>query len=109
MKRSVVNSILVSRESWWKLEDISYYQRCGEHHTEEHKERMKRGFEQFAIYDGMKKICDYDFGGAVGAPEKSWEEGRWTRWSCEDMKKILDEVGLPWKPGTPTEKMSIFL
>jgi|GEM_PF-1828081 len=107
MKRCMKNSMLVPWESWWHLEDISYRQRSGKQHTDKQKERMKRQFENFAIYDGMKKLLDYDLGGAVGNPEKSYEEGRWTRWSCEDMKKILDEAGLSWKQGKLTEITSV--
>lgn len=107
MKKCMRNSILVPWESWWHLEDTSSCQRSGQQHTEEQKEKMKRHFEDFAIYDGMKKILDYDFGGAVGNPERSYEEGRWTRWNCEDMKKILDEVGLPWRQGDLTEIINV--
>lgn len=82
MKIRILNSMQVPWESWWHLENLSYFQRCGKYHTEEQKERMKRNFEQFAFYDGMKQICDYDQGGAIGDPERSYEEGRWTSWSC---------------------------
>ena len=57
----------------------------------------------------MKQICDYDFGGAVGEPEKSWEEHRWTRWSCDDMKKMLEEAGLSWKDGEDIEHISVYI
>ena len=107
MKVRVYNSIFVPWESWCYLEEMSYFQRCGKHHTEKHWERFKRAFDQFAFYDGMKQICDYDFGGASGKPERSYEEGRWTRWSCEDMKKFLDEAGLPWKQGESEERISV--
>ena len=102
-----LNSILIPWESWWHLENLSYFQRCGKYHTKKQKERAKRDFEQFAFYDGMKRTCEYDLGGATGNPERSWEEGRWTSWSCEDMKKILDEAGLPWEQGDPEERISI--
>lgn len=105
MKIRIFNSIQVPWESWWHLENLSYFQRCGKYHTEEQKERMKRNFEQFAFYDGMKQICDYDQGGAIGDPERSYEEGRWVSWSCEDMKKILNEADLPWKEGEPEERI----
>lgn len=107
MRKHIYNSILVPWESWWHLESVSYFQRCGKDHTEKQKERAERNFECFAIHDGMKQICDYDFGGATGEPERSYEEGRWTSWNCEDMKKILDEAGFPWKQGDPSERISI--
>lgn len=46
MKIRILNSIQVPWESWWHLESLSYFQRCGKYHTEEQKERMKRNFEQ---------------------------------------------------------------
>ncbi len=88
MKVRVYNSILVPWESWCYLEEMSYFQRCGKHHTEKHWERFKRAFDQFAFYDGMKQI-------------------RWTRWSCQDMKKFLDEAGLPLKQWESEERISV--
>ena len=97
MLERTLNAILLPWESWMYLENKSFQERCGKHHTDLQIERMKRNFDNFAWHDGMKQIHDYDFGGAVGKPENSWEEHRWTQWSCEDMKKMLDEAKLPWK------------
>lgn len=107
MQVRTVNTILLPWESWLYLENKSFQERCGKCHTKLHVEKMKRNFDFFAIYDGMKQIGDYDFGGATGNYEKSWEEHRWTRWSCEDMKRYLDEAGLPWKEGEQVERISV--
>lgn len=39
--------------------------------------------------------------------KNSWEEHRWTSWSCKDMKEMLDEVGLPWKDGGSVNYISV--
>lgn len=109
MKAEKSHTILVPWDSWLYLENKSYLERCGKYHTERQVERLKRNFAFFAFHDGMKQICDYDFGGAVGEPEKSWEEHRWTRWSCDDMKKILEEAGLSWKDGEDIEHISVYI
>lgn len=93
------NAILVPWESWWYLEERSFQERCGKPHTEYSKEKLRSSFNRFVDSDGFKRLKDHDFGGAVGKPENSWEEHRWTSWSCKDMKKMLDEAGLPWKDG----------
>lgn len=101
------HTILVSWESWLYLEEKSYVERSGKKHTEYSLERMKREFKRFAYYDGMKQLKDGDFGGAIGKPENSWEERRWTSWTCEDMKRILDDAGLPWKQGEDTTYIAV--
>ena len=107
MKAKKSPRILVPWESWLYLEERSYKERCGRKHTEKSLERMKRNFNSLAHYKGMKQLMDKDFGGAIGKPENSWEEHRWTGWSCEDMKKMLDEAGLPWEPGEEIEYISV--
>lgn len=101
------NSILVPWESWWFLEEKSFYERFGKPHSEYSKEKLRRNFNQFADSDGFKQLKDYDLGGAVGEPKNSWKEHRWTSWSCNDMKEMLDEVGLPWKDGGSVNYISV--
>lgn len=48
-----------------------------------------------------------DLGGCNGVPENAWEEHRWTTWSIEDMKNILNEAGLSWKNGEEVEYISV--
>ncbi len=48
-----------------------------------------------------------DLGGCKGDPENAWEEHRWTTWSVEDMKNILNEAGLLWKDGEEKEYISV--
>ncbi|MFR8549533.1 MAG: hypothetical protein ACLVDG_00610 [Coprococcus sp.] len=101
------NTILVPWESWWFLEEKSFQERCGKSHSEYSKKKLRSNFNQFVDSDGFKRLKDHDFGGAVGKPENSWEEHRWTSWSCKDMKKMLDEAGLPWKDGGSVNYISV--
>ena len=107
MKVKKSPTILVPWESWLYLEERSYKERIGVKNNEYSLERMKRNFDRLSDYNGMKQLMDNDFGGAVGNPEKTREEYRWTSWSCEDMKKMLDEAGLPWEQGEEVEYISV--
>ena len=62
------------------------------------EERLAVNFNRFAR-DGYKQIMDGDFGGCIGT--------RWTSWSCEDMKRILDKAGLPYKDGDDVEYIQL--
>ena len=57
--------------------------------------------------DGMYQITSGHFGGCIGNPINAYEEGRWTSWNTEDMKVMLDEVGLPYKDGEEVEFFSL--
>ena len=78
----------------------------GKHKTESAIKRLKQSFENFS-HNGLYRIYDGDLGGCNGKPENSWEEKRWTSWSCEDMKRILDSAGLPYKDGGEREVINI--
>lgn len=108
MQTRKANTILLPLESFLYLQDKSYFERCGKHHTEKQIERLIRNFENFA-HIGYKQLKDGDLGGCNGKPENGWEERRWTSWSCEDMKQILTEVGLPYKDGEETEYIAVSL
>lgn len=99
-------TVLVPLDSFLFLQDRSYLERCGKHHSEKHMERLKRNFEQFS-YNGYKQIMNGDLGGCKGNPENAWEEHRWTSWSVEDIKRILDEAGLPWELGEEAEYIEL--
>lgn len=100
------STILVPLDSFLCLQDKSFYERCGKHHNEEQMKRLTRNFEQFA-HEGYKQLANGDLGGCKGDPENAWEEYRWTTWSVEDMKNILNEAGLLWKDGEEKEYISV--
>lgn len=96
------STILVQLESYLFLQDKQNFERSGRHDSKEIAMRRTRNFEVFS-YEGYKQIMDGDLGGCNGNPENAWEERRWTSWSVEDLKRILNEAGLPWKAGEEQE------
>lgn len=99
-------TLLVPLESYLYLQEKSYSERIGKSRSDKAKERLIRNFEQFSV-DGMKQLMNGDLGGCKGKPENAWEEGRWTSWSVDEMAKILDEAGLPWKKGEDAEYIAV--
>lgn len=99
-------TVLVPLESFLFLQDKQCFERSGKHSSEKNIERHKRNFEEFS-YDGYKQIMNGDLGGCKGSPENAWEERRWTSWSVEDVKRILDEASLPWKDGEEVEYIAL--
>ena len=106
MKVRKANTILLPLESYLYLQDKSYFERTGKHNTDKMIERLTCTFNQLQC-NGHKRLKDGDLGGCVGKPENSYEEGRWTSWSCSEMKRILDEEGLPFKDGDEVEYISV--
>jgi hypothetical protein len=103
---STVKTFGLTEEGYIYLQNRSHFERCGKNHSEKFIERLKRNFKTFA-YKGYYYIASSDLGGAIGNPENSYEEGRWTHWSVDDMKKMLTEQGIPFGPDGTQEKMSI--
>ena len=90
-------TIWVPRESWMFLQARMQQERMG----------LELSVNADFSHEGKKQLKDGDLGGCIGSPENAWEEGRWTSWSCEDMKKILDAAKLPWEPGETIEYFEI--
>lgn len=99
-------TIRVPLESYMFLQEECRRQRCGNEHSQEFKERLIREFENHYSEKG-KLIMDGSFGGAVGDPKNSYEEGRWTEWNVDDMKKILDEHSLPYEDGEEIDYINV--
>lgn len=109
MRRPVVRksmTILLPYESWIFLQEKSFLERTGKPYSEKQKTRMKTLFQNHS-YDGKKELKDGDLGGCKGKPELAWEEGRWTSWSCNDMKQILSSAGLPYEDGSEVEYIAL--
>lgn len=100
------STILLPPDSFLFLQDKSFYERCGKHYSEKQMQRLTRNFEQFG-HGGYKQLKSGDLGGCNGVPENAWEEHRWTTWSIEDMKNILNEAGFSWKDGEEVEYISV--
>ena len=105
MKKS---TILVPLESYLYLQQKCHEERSetGRPLSEQTIERLKRSFNSLS-YNGYYRLMDGDLGGCNGSPKNAYEERRWTSWSCEDMKRILSEAGLPCKDGEATETISL--
>ena len=104
-------SIKVNWESWLYLRQEMNKQRSetGKPLSENSIERMKREFDRFADKNGMKAIMDGSFGGCIGSPIRGWEERRWTSWSLDEMKRMLDEKGLKWAEAEDIEYFPVYI
>lgn len=96
-------AIKVTWEGYLYLSEEQHRQRCesGKPLSERTIERLKSSFERYGI------LCDGDRGGCIGSPVNAWEEGRWTDWSVEDMKRMLDEKGFEWEDVGERESIEI--
>lgn len=106
MKIRKENTILIPWESYLYLQNKQYEERMGKPKPESAIKRLELNFENCS-HNGLYRIGDGALGGCIGTPENAWEEKRWTSWSCEDMKQILDSAGLPYKDGGEREYISI--
>ena len=88
-------SIRVPLESRLYLEDQLHLQRGGHHTGENTIKRLTLESQKDYNKNGFL-LMDGSLGGAVGDPKNSYEEGRWTSWSIDTMKKMLDQAKLPW-------------
>lgn len=101
-------AIRIPLESKLYLLDQSALQRGGHHISERTIEREKRNMERSINQNGFE-VFDGSFGGAIGDPKNSYEEGRWTNWSIDDMKKMLDEQNLPYTDIEPIDVIDVAL
>lgn len=108
MKERKSKTIRVPLESWIFLKEKMRNERIGDHLSEKALDHLKKEMEKPYNKNGHV-LMDGDLGGAVGNPENSYEEGRWTNWSVEDMKKMLDEANLPYEEGEEVSYISVGL
>ena len=88
----------LSKEAYMYLHERCRNERIGDHLSEKSKERLERSFDQFA-HKGYKEYYDGDLGGAVN--------GRWNSWTCDQVKKMLDENGLDYIDGEEKESIEV--
>ena len=100
-------TIRVPFKSWMYLDNLGCSQRTGHEHSQKFIERIKREFDARWKEKG-KEVIDKEMGGAIGEPENSYEDGRWTTWSIEEMKGMLDEAGLPYVDGEEVECINVY-
>ena len=87
-------AIRLTLESYLYLQNEGHKQRSGNDYSEATIEKLTKNYYR---YKNGITIASGWLGGAIGNPENSYEEGRWTDWSVDDMKKMLDEKGLPYE------------
>lgn len=100
-------AIKMPLESRLYLEDQLHLQRGGHHTSEKTIAYITRLAERPYNKNGFV-IMDGDLGGAIGNPLNSYEEGRWTSWTIEDMKRMLDEQGLPYFDEEPIDVIDVW-
>ena len=99
-------SIRVPLESWLYLQNECKKQRCGGEISTRFIEMLTKEYNRYDKNGHV--LVDGDLGGAIGNPENSYEEGRWTSWSIEQMKKMLDEKALPYQDGEEVDETPIY-
>ena len=99
-----VNSIFLPLDSYLYLHELCTAQRSGRTMSDNHRKWLETNFHRVCCKsNGMYNAMDGYLGGAVGKPQNSYEDRRWTTWSVEDMKNILDAAGLSWAEGPTLE------
>ena len=83
-----VKAIRVPLESYIYLQQENRIQRTGKELSEKVIERFKRSFETYNK-DGALLL-----NGSLGGAN---EEGKWTSWTVEDMKDMLNKQNLPYE------------
>lgn len=101
-------AIKVPLDSWIYLINIQSMQRGGHNISEHYKEHLTKEMERSYNKDGHLLI-DGSLGGAIGKPENSYEEHRWTDWSIDQMISMLDEVGLSYREVEPVDCIEVNL
>lgn len=106
MKEYKKQSIRIPFESYFFLASEQHKQRCEKEYRPLNREFIEKRF----IRDNPNGYLatNGSFGGCNGSPVRAWEERRWTSWSIETLKQMLDDVGLPWEDGPIVEEISLF-
>lgn len=109
MKVHTEKTIAVSFESWFFLKEEQYRQRSEIGGRSLNRKIWEAWFNRDAIHSGpmmgLKLLRDGDFGGCKGSPINAFEEHRWTSWTLDEMKEMLDKAGLSWKEGQEIESL----
>ena len=97
-------TLIVPLESVLYLSEECRRQRVGDHLSDKAKIMIEKNFLKHK--DGYQ-VFDGSFGGAVGDPKNSYEEGRWTSWSIDTVKEMLDKQGLPYQDGEDIDTIDV--
>lgn len=98
----IYESIWVGKKAYQYLETLSWEQRLRETPGKDILEKKWKA-ELSVSGDGKKvpkvQLTSESIGGA--------DNGSWTSWTCDDMRKILRDGGFKWTDGDPVEVCSI--
>lgn len=102
-------AIRVPLESYLYLHNEMGKQRSGREMSEKYKQHLEKQFERYYAEVGGHLLTDGDLGGAIGKPENSYEEHRWTSWSVDDMKAMLDKQGLKYNDNEFVDQIDVYI
>lgn len=95
-------------ESYCYLCVLSYEQRSGLKADEKVLNRIKNEYNRRSRGKGSYiYVKDGELGGCDGDAKDGLLEKRWTQWSIEDIIRILDEKGLPWRTSQAKIKRTV--
>lgn len=102
--KKTLNRIAVNKEAYLFLIERSRKERGCKPLSDQAKERMWARTRKNA--NGKRVLDDESLGGGDGT-----YYGKWTSWTCEDLKKLLTEGGHEWEDlGTvEVEYMNIYI
>lgn len=96
--KKVSETIIVGKEAYFYLRQISRVQRGCEQFTDEQMEGI---WQRVNAHDRIR-LSDTSLGGGDGT-----YDGKWWGWNVDMLKKMLDEAGFIYTEGDPLEYMSL--
>ncbi len=99
MKEKISQTLLIGKAAWAFLKNEQRKQRGLDALASTVEDRLWKNLRKV---DGKKQIMDGSYGGGDGS-----YTGRWTEWSVDEMKAMLDAAGLEYEIGQPVQYISI--
>lgn len=99
MKERTSQTLLIGKEAWAFLKNECRKQRGLNPISDSIKDKM---WSRRRKVNGKAQIMDDSFGGGDGT-----YTGKWTSWSLEDMKGMLDKEGYEYEIGEPVKYINL--
>ena len=93
--KKTLNRIAVNKEAFLYLDSLMRKERGCKPLNDQAKDMFWKRVMQCSASrtpEGLKILDDESMGGGDGT-----YYGKWTNWTCEDLKKLLAEAGHEWK------------
>lgn len=103
MKEKTRNTLIISKEAYFFLEDESRKQRGCKPLNDVQVERFYQRYCR-KTPDGRMIVNDDSLGGGDGT-----YNGKWWSWSCEELKRMLDENGFSYEEGQPEKYIPVYI